>query len=72
MNATELRDLLRVAPFRPIKLDIGRGRTATIQDPALVLLSESKVVFADAVHEGITSGLTTVDLPKVRKYQIVE
>ncbi len=66
MEAAELRDLLKIAPFTPILLDLGRGRTATIEDPALTLLSEDQVVFADRVHQGIVENLQVVNLAQTK------
>ena len=66
MEAADLRDLLEIAPFRPITLDIGRGRTAVIEDPDLTLLSKDQVVFAAKTHKGIVEGLQTVNLSQAK------
>ncbi|MGC1272980.1 MAG: hypothetical protein WBC44_04685 [Planctomycetaceae bacterium] len=41
MNATEIRELLRVRPFRPVRIHLSDGRTFEVRHPEQALISHS-------------------------------
>lgn len=67
MTSAELRAALVADPFRPFVLRFGSGRVVPIENPGLVVVSDTgRVAFAFKPH---SDGFDVIDIPLVESME---
>lgn len=62
MRAEELRDMLKAAPFRPIRLHLSNGRTVDIRHSDMATVSRSLVAVGEAGEAGVAERILHFNL----------
>ena len=71
MSAKDIRDLIRVTPFKPIRLHLADGKSLCVSHPDFVIASPELAVVANELPHGITGELNLIPYEHIVRVELL-
>ena len=71
MSAKDIRDLIRVTPFRPFRLHLADGKSLRVSHPDFVIASPELAVVANELPHGIPGELNLIPYEHIVRVELL-
>ena len=71
MNAKDIRDLIRVSPFKPFRLHLADGKSLRVSHPDFVIASPELAVVANELPQGVPGELNLIPYENIVRVELL-
>ena len=71
MSAKDIRDLIRVSPFKPFRLHLADGKSLRVSHPDFVIASPELAVVANELPQGVPGELNLIPYEHIVRIELL-